>query len=256
MCTECLVKMDLIHALQSQFAAQEMLYRSLQSTGTTCQLEVVEAIVQDEYGEHKVEPLDEADFDDDDGQNFSEELSQEEKVYKRKRSKKDFKLSSLIARKCYLCRVPPFVNPVDLLYHLNKEHNPEGDLACAECNDGKKFKTIQRFNRHMSHHDSEERPLKCGFCPMRYCDEHGVHCHENREHGTHHEVRAVHHRPTACEECGRMFASKSNKRRHWKNAHDGRSSVILKAKKPFACGVCEKTFRTGQLQQKHLRNHH
>ncbi|KAL1378772.1 hypothetical protein pipiens_015358 [Culex pipiens pipiens] len=279
-CTECLVKVDLIHALRSQFAAQDALYRSLQSAEATCQLEVVEATVQDEYGEQKLEPLEEddceVDFDADDGSNYSEEFNQEDRGTKRKRSKKGVKMSSLIARKCYLCKVAPFANPIDLLNHLSEEHAPEGDLSCAECNDGKVFETIQRFNRHMSHHDGEDRPLRCGFCPMRYCDEHGVHAHENREHGTRHEVSVVLHRPTACEECGKMFASTSNKKRHWKEAH-GRSSKfecefceaelassqslhshVLGHSKPVGhkCEICEMWFRSEAVLQKHLEKVH
>ena len=103
-CTECLIKVDLIHTLQSQFAAQDATYRSLQNARTTCQLEVVEAVVQDDYGENKLEPLEEDDleddFDVDDGSNYSEESPPEEKSRKKKRPRKAVKLSSLIARKC------------------------------------------------------------------------------------------------------------------------------------------------------------
>lgn len=174
------------------------------------------------------------------------------------------KFRDILARKCYICNTL-LESHEYLAAHLATEHPDRSTFNCTDCN--KSFKVVTSFNRHLGFHDQEHRRQKCHFCPVRFSHIYSLVRHENRHHGTTHEIyqkqkppeknvkcprceksfhtnydledhdRFVHQKlPGAtCKLCGKHFRNRSSLNKH---------HLVHTGDKPFECEQCEAAFKS------------
>uniref|UniRef100_A0A8D8KAW0 Zinc finger and SCAN domain-containing protein 2 n=1 Tax=Culex pipiens TaxID=7175 RepID=A0A8D8KAW0_CULPI len=181
------------------------------------------------------------------------------------------KFRDVLSRKCYICNTLLETHE-DMAAHLTTDHTDRSTFHCTDCNQS--FKVVTAFNRHLGFHDQEHRPLKCHFCPMGFKDAYSLQRHENRHHGTDHQIkkkqppqerkfqcascektfrtnydlvdhdRFVHQKlPGAtCKLCGKHFRNRASLRKH---------HLVHTGDKPYDCEHCEAAFKSTW----HLINH-
>ncbi|XP_055608473.1 zinc finger protein 700-like isoform X2 [Uranotaenia lowii] len=190
--------------------------------------------------------------------------------------KNQIKLQDAIRRKCNICN-QLFETPDDLMAHLTEKHTQKGQSCCTLCD--KSFTTLTAYNRHLGLHDTSERPKVCSFCPVGFKTLEALQNHENKNHGTQHEVRAKFKSQVLkyqCTNCDRGFRSKYDLEDHDRYIHQKLPGAVCKLcgkgfrsrsslrkhhlthtrNFPFACHSCDKAFRDNCLLQKHLEKRH
>nr|XP_019531001.2 myoneurin-like [Aedes albopictus] len=167
---------------------------------------------------------------------------------KPKKPKQDYKY--ILARKCYICNTLLGTH-AELIGHLTTNHAAKIDYTCAECNN-KTFIKVTGYNHHLSFHDLEFRPEKCGHCKIGFSTVQALKVHQNRDHGTKHVILKVNRRSQKgkayqCDSCGKTFRGAYQLREHDDYYH----------KKIYnsTCTVCGKAFPSKTLLQKHYIVH-
>lgn len=290
LCEECVVKLDMIFRFQQQTVnAQQrngvLQYRMSQEKikfqqnrfeqGFEVKQESIETIVVDNSPVHESEVFSLSDSDDEPVKNTSvdnydilkEQLKESEKADRKEKIRK----SRLT---CFLCKIC-YDNSALLLSHLLMVHDEE-EFTCHECSTT--FKDSPNFNAHLARHDPVSRPLKCGYCTLRFAQKstktkHQVEAHSSlifrkpvirktffvcsscgkkfRDRTAIERHELFHHKglPVAqCDICNSSFASRRNLKRH--------IMVVHRGDRPYQCKFCKICYKTSQLLLDHVNENH
>nr|XP_029710996.1 zinc finger protein 2-like isoform X1 [Aedes albopictus] len=283
-CQECLVKVDLIRAVQNRYfmlnAHRNKLFNLVEPLetmdGAVFQDEIkVDLNEMDDEQEtvhvsflvDTIENDDEEKDPEDSSTNDSaatetkveskpKKLPAKQKTPKKRGSKKKERqkpvsktmwLRTELTRKCYICPAD-FPDSEDLMAHLTEQHAGKIEYICQQC-DGKQLKTVKSYNVHLSLHDSSVRPLQCSFCTLRYSTRKGVEVHEMRDHGAshNHKIQPKRKQEHQCEHCGKIFTSISIVREHKLVEHEQGIAA--------QCRICQKTFKHKNNLTRHMLTH-
>lgn len=156
-------------------------------------------------------------------------------------------LRHILAKKCYICdRFLEDNN--ELVAHLTSTHAGKIDYKCEACNET--FGKVTIFNRHLSSHDVTLRPRKCHFCTLCFSAKESLKIHENKHHGTNHDIPKRYKRQSKvyqCETCGKIFQNDSLLKQHDQFQHKNLPAAC--------CMLCGKTFATKANLEKHYIVH-
>ncbi|XP_058445189.1 zinc finger protein 345-like [Malaya genurostris] len=279
-CRECLVKVDLVRRVQSQFLIRDVQYRDLEMMKVAFKPQQTLVKIEPDC---PPDPMEISPEDMLESKITVEEMTEVVKTEKVKREpssrkqpkikkpnnpimdkpRKKYKtkelkkvttkkiwLRTIGARTCYICSSKvEFENTDDLNKHLTEEHVGQIDYACELC-DGKSFPVVSGYNNHLSLHDASVRPLKCSFCSLRYSTKKGLQVHENKLHGANHQLpkECISNRvKPQCEYCGKFFPSLVRAREHRLVVHENK--VVAE------CKICLKTFMTSANLRRHMLLH-
>ncbi|XP_053698182.1 zinc finger protein 492-like [Sabethes cyaneus] len=154
-------------------------------------------------------------------------------------------LQEKIKQTCYICNtVYPDAN--QLMIHLTENHNSESGYRCDECS--LEIPMLYTYNRHLSRHNELRLGFQCSICSMRFSCDFRVKIHENKVHGTKHNVKPVVNklREVVCHQCGKVSDNRRIK--------DHILEVHQKESLP-KCLLCEKTFTTSRSLERHMLVH-
>ncbi|XP_058831002.1 zinc finger protein 345-like [Topomyia yanbarensis] len=279
-CHECLVKIDLVRAVQSQYVLRDVQYRTLElmkipfipvksvlpDTRHDVSLDIKPVVspetMEVETSDQSIKLEPEVTIEE---SNLVEQLKPKKpkrtmdkprKKYKKRGQNpvkiipKEDRLRSINARTCYICSTKVLFDSTDELHkHLTEVHAGQIDYVCVHC-DGKRFAVVSGYNNHLCLHDVSERPLKCNFCALRYSTKKGLQVHENKLHGANHQLPKLcisKRMKPQCEHCGKFFPSIMRAREHKLVVHE--NGVVAE------CKICLKTFVTTANLRRHMLVH-
>lgn len=165
---------------------------------------------------------------------------------KQKQSKRATTLNAIVGKKCYICSTV-LEDANELSLHLTENHANKTVYRCTECS--LEFPFLATYNRHLSRHEQSERPHKCGFCALRFKSTIQVKVHENKLHGSSHEVKSHSERSKSimCETCGKTFMYKSKLNAHVRSVHMSNGMPT--------CNICSKSFTAKSSLERHMLLH-
>ncbi|KXJ83924.1 hypothetical protein RP20_CCG026951 [Aedes albopictus] len=262
-CIECLARLELLVSIQREFSQAEVEFQELLKSARECSFDVhsmvkLDALIDEERAESTPEPeYDIVEEIIDDGQTAEKAtvrvtITERKKTgpavvkVRKKRKQVNLNLVNIMKKKCYICSTV-FKDANELSLHLTEMHSGKDGYHCEECS--LDFPLLPAYNRHLSRHDKSERPHKCNFCPIRFKSTIQLKAHENRLHGTSHDVNYLPEQPSRieCETCGKVFSYKHKLKMHIRMVHMG-------SKQP-SCNICHKTFTATSSLERHMLLH-
>lgn len=267
-CMECLARLEILNSIQREFSQAEVEFQELLKSARESTFDVhsmvklehpsVDAFIEEERAESTPEPeydiVEEVIHDETATEKATVKVTITERKRKglpvvkvrKKRRRVQLNLVKMMKRKCYICSTV-LKDANELSLHLTEMHSTTSGYHCKECS--KDFPLLPAYNRHLSRHDQSERPFKCNFCPIHFKSTVRLKAHENKFHGTDHDVNYLPEQPSRieCDICGKAFNYRHKLKVHVRMVHMG-------SKQP-TCSICHKSFTATSSLERHMLIH-